>query len=167
MPITSTTCSNGCVVRAMEVGEGESYDDLFKQMGFKDDAEVSVLTKDLKTFLTGWQHQPQLYKDLTLALTNPNVMDGGEVDQDKFESWGGMVFPQVVKYLTSKTKKRVDGNDWSVGGQGSIWKDMELGGIPFRLCYYSRKHNGGQFPGLPEEKHHILMLDPHCLDKLK
>jgi hypothetical protein len=169
MPIKSTTCSNGCVIKSMELGEGESYDDLFKQAGFMDDGQVSTLTKDLKTFLTGWQKQPRLYKEQTLALSNPNVMESGMVDQDKFQSWSGMVFPQVVEYLTSKTKKKVDGEDWCVGGMGSIWKDMELGGIPFRLCYYSRKHNKSQFPnyfGIHQEHHHILMLDPHRLEKL-
>ena len=133
------------------------------QAGFRSEKEIATLKKDLRTFLTGWQKQPRLYMKETLALTNPNVMEGGAVNQDAFALWGKEAFPVVLDDMTSKRKKRIDGEDWSVGSMGSIWKDMELCGVPTRLCYYSRKHNGEQFPGLPEGKNHVLMLDPHSI----
>jgi hypothetical protein len=127
--------------------------------------KLATAKKDLRTYLTGCQKQPKIFMANTMWMTNPAIQE--QCDDDVLRSWGAMAMREIQGYLMSKKKKRIDGEDWSVGFLGSVWKDMELSGVLTRVCYYSRKCNAESIKNVPDRYEWVIMLDPHSVEKFQ
>ena len=137
-----------------------SMDDM--ETWFKDEDEISIIKKDLRTYLTGCSKQHRQFFKETQFMTNPAVND--VVHRDLYQAWGAMAMRIVYRELGSKRKKKIDGIDWNVGWHGSVWKDMTILEVPVRICYYSRKMNEEQMKNVSADKQWVIMLDPHSID---
>lgn len=173
MPVELSQMPNGQTARAINVAEGEQFDDLLTEAGYKTENQVSVLKKELKMFLTGFNKNFTQFAGDTQAMFNPHVIEnwekegGNPVIKTALDWFNTRAMPELIRDLKSKRKQKIDGEDWAVGFLGSRWSDRVLGGVPVRVCFYSKKGNP-TILGVGTEsecpKPYVLMIDPHCLD---
>ena len=179
MPVTFETMPNGQTARVVACEQGEDPDDLFTQAGYKTEDQISLRKKDLRTFLTGMNKQFRQTGQLPQWIFNPAVaeqLDGEITSADQvcrsgpttqaLEWFRHQAVPELLTDLKSKRKQRIDGEDWSCGFLGSRWSDRTLGGVPCRVCFYSKKFNEKQMgPDMIKTHDYLVMIDPHTLDQ--
>lgn len=181
MPIELSHLPNGQTARAISVADGENFDDLMTQAGYKTEKEVSVLKKELRMFLTGMNKQFPLFAAECQAMFNPHVIENWSQEEGADHETGhetvrgttalnwfnSQAMPELLRDLKGKRKQKIDGKDWAVGFLGSRWSDRVLGGVPVRVCFYSKKNNP-QILGVGTDNEcpaqYVLMIDPHELD---
>ena len=182
MPVSFEDLPNGQTARVVSVEAGENADDLFAQAGYKSEAEVNARKKDMRVWITGMNKQFAQFGGETQWIFNPAVIRNWHEQEMPTDTGAGMgarecqranaavhwfrhaAMPELLTDLKSKRKQRIDGKDWSCGFLGSRWSDRVLAGVPCRVCYYDRKHNGAIMEQIEAKFKYVIMIDPHELD---
>jgi hypothetical protein len=176
MPVSFQDLPNGQTARCVSVEKGENMEDLFAQAGYKTEDEVAARKKDLRMWITGMNKSFAEFGATTQWMFNPEILrnwhnEEGLAPEDDCVRGNAAIhwfrhaaMPELLYDLKSKRKQRIDGKDWSCGFLGSRWSDRVLAGVPVRVCFYSRKHNGDIMEQIDEQHKYVIMIDPHELD---